>query len=771
MKKTLLLTLIISLVLLFSVSAIDFPVDVPRTLTISSDQDYDYQNSNSFFSVWYGDDPSTGNVVKFEADGIEMTLLPMALNYNNDLSQLQQISMPQSVSGSPSGSDMVYEDAYGSNIDLIYETQQDKVKERLIINSRSDLPNPAEYVVNGGNVQLELGFQLASNGKIFLDGIEWDKDSEVSTINDVLVKNDENKIVYTLPRPYAIDSNNNIEFGHYVFKETANKLYVRIYIPFDWLNNIAVYPVTIDPTFQVDYSPVPAYHITNLISDTEDDSQGIATDVTSGVSDNSTGTTYSTVDANNGQVLVGKWNMEVYTNYTGYTIWLRMYKTSGGSPVNFNVYPYLGNNDSINTTYFKQVASGLGAGWFNINVTDLIKYEYDNGNAHIQLRFFAQSTSSYSEMMLRVETNDILPPVITNCTVNSTSLSCNESAYLNCHVTDNVDVQYVNFTLNSNTYQATQNINDYYYILGNTGAGNYTYDWNNVYAEDLFGQYSNYDPNLTINYYCCIEDWQPNPIYCQTNDTYLLTYYDTNACGTVDDLPVNNGTYQYCNYCSEDLSMMLGTCQANSTQTVDWIDNNYFTCCYVTGLPSDCSIFTYPFNETTYQSCVFAENQLGNITCQNEPNFNIREKEYCLAWIPNQYLNESFKCISYVVELSSLEILQTNPEYRERAGTFLDLTRQDPETREYFTPANSIVNFYYTGKNLNPENDYMLTIECSSLQRTLKSQKLFQMAYEDYQFVFFRTRWLMANAGYIIGGLFLLFIIIFVLWWFFKQAT
>ena len=71
--------------------------------------------------------------------------------------------------------------------------------------------------------------------------------------------------------------------------------------------------------------------------------------------------------------------------------------------------------------------------------------------------------------------------------------------------------------------------------------------------------------------------------------------------------------------------------------------------------------------------------------------------------------------------------------------------------REYFVPANSIVNFYYTGKNLNPENEYLLNVECSSLQRTLKSQLNFQMAYEDVSFVFFRTRWAMANAPYIIG--------------------
>ena len=276
-----------------------------------------------------------------------------------------------------------------------------------------------------------------------------------------------------------------------------------------------------------------------------------------------------------------------------------------------------------------------------------------------------------------------------------------------------------------------------------------------------------------VEYSCyeCEEDWTLDSYSCRINDTYISTYTDQNACGTYDNLPAQNGTESYCNYCSEELDQELGECQQTNNQTVDWHDNNYFSCCAVTGLPSDCSILTYPYNETTSQSCLYFNNTMSEIQCQNEPNFNLREKEYCLSYIPLQYLNETFKCISHVTNQDTGEIMQTNPEYRERAQSFIDILKQDPETREWFSPASSIVNFYYTQKNLNPEQDYILTIECSSQYRRLSSSMSFQMAYEDYEFVFFRTRWLMANAGYIIAGLIVLLVIMIVLFYLWRVGT
>lgn len=256
----------------------------------------------------------------------------------------------------------------------------------------------------------------------------------------------------------------------------------------------------------------------------------------------------------------------------------------------------------------------------------------------------------------------------------------------------------------------------------------------------------------------CTPNWVRNDTSCRINDTLIIGYYDTNNCNSTN-YPYNNGQEDYCNYCSEDLQPIYGDC-INGTQSNFWLDLNYYGCCIVTGNPSDCDILIPPFNETTTQNCYWynLSQDLGNLSCQIQPNIGIKNKEYCIAHIPLQYANETFKCIGVIRNGYTDEILQTTPEYRETSQTFINLNPEG-DTRQFFTPANNIVNFYYTGKNLHPDNDYILTIECSSSERVLKSEMRFQIAYEDVSFVFFRTKWLMANAGYIIAGMFVLIIL------------
>lgn len=269
--------------------------------------------------------------------------------------------------------------------------------------------------------------------------------------------------------------------------------------------------------------------------------------------------------------------------------------------------------------------------------------------------------------------------------------------------------------------------------------------------------------------FACIPDWVRNDTPCFVNDTYIIQYYDRNNCNSTN-YPYNYGWVDNCNYCNEDLRQIRGDC-INGTQEISWIDYNFYSCCLVTNLSSDCSILFSPFNETTYLPC-FWENlssDLGNLSCQVTPNLGINDKEYCIAHIPLEYSNESFKCIAYVLNGYTNEILQTTPEYKEVSQTFFNL-HPEAETRQYFTPANNIVNFYFTGKNLHPDNDYILTIECASSERILRSQMRFVPKYEDVSFVFFRTLWLMENTPYLIGGVIML-IILFLIGWAIYQGV
>jgi hypothetical protein len=157
------------------------------------------------------------------------------------------------------------------------------------------------------------------------------------------------------------------------------------------------------------------------------------------------------------------------------------------------------------------------------------------------------------------------------------------------------------------------------------------------------------------------------------------------------------------------------------------------------------------------------------LQCQSVANFNIGEKQYCLGILPPAFSNEQFKCLSYI-ELNS-EILQTNPQYTERAQSFFSLTGTEQDTRQYFEPANTVVNFYYTQKNLHTKTNYTINLICNSANSSLHGDTTVQVDYENLEFVFSRTDWGMRNAPYIIGGALLIIIVlgVFLMWW--KAVT
>lgn len=269
--------------------------------------------------------------------------------------------------------------------------------------------------------------------------------------------------------------------------------------------------------------------------------------------------------------------------------------------------------------------------------------------------------------------------------------------------------------------------------------------WDNrmICRQTPFFQYVWTYPDI-FNWECCNSNWQVNYTQCTIGDNHTLNYYDTNNCFFPNNLPPDNGTVSYCNYCSEDLYPTYGECFDNSTQTINWLDLNQPTCCDVTNLPTDCSIYTYPYNDTTYQACNSTSADIGTPNCRKVPLIGNRVREDCVVEIPTQYMNEGYKCFSLVKDKSSGQIVQVNPD-QNRTYPVL-------ESREYFTPLYNVVSFYYTAENLQPEKDYIVRMECSSPNRIIYSEYTINREYEDVSWVFYRIEWLKANASYIIGG-------------------
>lgn len=561
----------------------------------------------------------------------------------------------------------------------------------------------------------------------------------------------------------------------------------------------------------------------------------------------------TTYDNELGEALAGRWS-QTYNSL--YNWWLRLYKTTIGTDI-VTVNAYNESSIAIGQNVSREIT---GTGWYNINVSALMIFQNNTGMNYTHLRAWSYGYHNFSEMVLRGEQNDSAPPVIHNCWVNDSMINCSETGRFYCNITDDFDVNYVNFTINGNVTPAiksgelwysdisglqngiynitlslvkacdivgqcsnsTQNVS----ILRNCSMQQYInihnitvipknysceISWDTIILSDSLIQYGFYPNNMPYNvsdltfvtshhinitnltqdtlhylnissaiYYCnfaynssyncttlCINVWNFNTSECHLNDSKQVLYYDSSNCTTKNNpyVPAINGTWISCDYCQEDLTFSDTACvefYLNRT----WYDLNYSTCCAVTNLTSDCSILFSPYNETQNVYCGdFVE---GSFNCQDLPNFNVKEKEYCIAYIPTNYSNESFKCISYI--RWNQEILQTNPEYKERVDSLITIWNEE-ESREYFTDQNGIVNFYWTKKNLQPYYDYVLGLKCSSPQRILTSEKTLNIDYESMEFVFSRTGWLMGNWHYIIAGFILFILIVGTALWIWKGAV
>ncbi|MBN4049147.1 LamG domain-containing protein [archaeon AH-315-M20] len=231
---------------------------IETTIVASSDILFDYEVTKGAYHAFFKTDPTAGQVVKYVANNTEITFQPLTLNFRNDLDQLQQIATVSAVFGVPNANEFLYEDAYGAGIDLKYTYHETMLKEGLILYNFTVLPEPQQFIKDGGNPTLDIGFVLDTNAQhIVIEGTDWDKKTTTTTQNEVLIKDNNGNILYKLPKPVARDSNTS-DFEEelptltYQFKKQGNKLHVIIKTPYDWLNaSHRGYPVTIDPTIEL----------------------------------------------------------------------------------------------------------------------------------------------------------------------------------------------------------------------------------------------------------------------------------------------------------------------------------------------------------------------------------------------------------------------------------------------------------------------------------------------------------------------------------------
>jgi len=196
-----------------------------------------------------------GRVVRLEKAGRYVTYQPMALNWSNDLDQIQQIAMPAPVQGAVTnsgadalcqGGELRWSGAYGAGLDFTYTPSTHFFRKILSIESLSRIGAPAAYIVNGGNPVLQMNFVFASDLDLWIDGVKWDASSRRDTASVVEFRDGAGVCHWWWAVPHATDAQGERVAGTLRVKRQGASLYVSVLIPHAWLAG-AEYPVRVDP--------------------------------------------------------------------------------------------------------------------------------------------------------------------------------------------------------------------------------------------------------------------------------------------------------------------------------------------------------------------------------------------------------------------------------------------------------------------------------------------------------------------------------------------
>ncbi len=178
-----------------------------------------------------------------------VTFNPQALRWTNDLDQIDQISMPQSVIGTVTDNRLHWENAYGPGINLTLSAQSGRLVKAL--NLEAMPPEPAQYILDGGNPVLELQFIFGipsgpNAPEILVDMEIWGQSARTETVSAIeFIKNGET--IFSFAKPAAFDSGFGIANTSFILTKQGPNLRVAIRVPLEFLQD-AVYPVVIDPT-------------------------------------------------------------------------------------------------------------------------------------------------------------------------------------------------------------------------------------------------------------------------------------------------------------------------------------------------------------------------------------------------------------------------------------------------------------------------------------------------------------------------------------------
>ena len=222
------------------------------TALVPSTAPWDWEMTKAGFEVRALSDLSAGQVIEYRSGSEWVRFQPHALQYSNDLNQIQQISMPQAVDAAVDDDTLTWADGYGPGRSLSWQAQTARLAKLLTIDSLADLPAVDQFILDGGNPVLELNLIFAFSAGVtpYINGQLWGKGQNAGdrdTQGLVEFRNDAGDVLWWFNLPRSWDAEGNEQLGTFRFKKQGNSLYVSHRVPLGFVQG-AAYPLMVDVT-------------------------------------------------------------------------------------------------------------------------------------------------------------------------------------------------------------------------------------------------------------------------------------------------------------------------------------------------------------------------------------------------------------------------------------------------------------------------------------------------------------------------------------------
>ncbi|KKM97380.1 hypothetical protein LCGC14_1168490, partial [marine sediment metagenome] len=218
------------------------------TALVPSTTPWDWEMTKAGFEVRALSTLNAGQVIEYRNGSEWVRFQPMALQYSNDLGQIQPISMPGAVDAAVDDDTLTWTDGYGPGRTLTWQAQTARLAKLLTIDSLADLPAVEQFILDGGNPVLELNLIFAHSSGVtpYVNGQEW-KRGDRDTQGLVEFRDGSGNVLWWFALPRSWDSDGNGQLGTFRFKKQGNSLYVSHRVPLSFVQG-AAYPLMVDVT-------------------------------------------------------------------------------------------------------------------------------------------------------------------------------------------------------------------------------------------------------------------------------------------------------------------------------------------------------------------------------------------------------------------------------------------------------------------------------------------------------------------------------------------